>query len=171
MWFIVLVLILVLFFQAKKVRDLGDEVVKLRYLEKSLPEMREELENALQVTRRHLVQVADGEAPARETILEGRPYTDLAPEEAKHLYNENNDLTVLDVRTPQEYEAGHIEKAVNIPINSLESQLNELPNKETPLLVYCASGARSLAACELLSQKGYTKIFHLPSGYASFPTK
>lgn len=167
-WIILFIAGLVFLFM--KIQGLRDEIVKLRYLERSLPEMRDELEANLKVTRRHLAQLAGGDAPAQGTILEGLPYTDLAPADAKKLYDDNKELTVLDVRTPQEFEAGHIDKAKNIPINNLESQVSQVSeDTDKPVLVYCASGARSLAACELLSQKGFSRIYHLPTGYASWP--
>ncbi len=68
---------------------------------------------------------------------------------------------LLDVRTPQEFTAGHIQGAVNIPIAELERRLSEVGPKETPVVVYCASGARSAAATRLLRGKGWQQVMDL----------
>ncbi|WP_369174726.1 rhodanese-like domain-containing protein [Streptomyces sp. R28] len=65
------------------------------------------------------------------------------------------DLTVIDVRTPGEYSAGHLPGALNIPLDRLDSALptlRRLPGEQ--LLVVCASGARSENACRVLAEHG-----------------
>lgn len=61
---------------------------------------------------------------------------------------------LLDVRTPGEFAGGHVEGAVNIPVQALGERLGEL-EKDRPLVVYCRSGARSHAAVKLLRDRGY----------------
>lgn len=79
---------------------------------------------------------------------------------------------VLDVRTPQEYAQGRLERAVLVPVDELESRLGELPvDKTQPLLVYCASGRRSRAASRLLAEKGYTAVHDLKGGIASWESE
>ena len=62
---------------------------------------------------------------------------------------------LVDVRTPEEFEAGHISGAVNIPVRELDRRLAELEPKQRPVVVYCRSGARSSAAARVLKQSGY----------------
>ena len=62
--------------------------------------------------------------------------------------------TLVDVRTPMEWEAGHIEGAVLIPISELGGRLREIP-RDHPVVVYCASGGRSARAAALLGASGY----------------
>ena len=62
--------------------------------------------------------------------------------------------TLLDVRTPGEYSGGHLEGAVNIPVQQLAQRLAEVP-KGRPVVVYCASGARSSSAAGQLRNAGY----------------
>lgn len=63
--------------------------------------------------------------------------------------------TLLDVRTPQEYEAGHLNGALLIPIAELEGRVTEVP-QDKPVVVYCRSGGRSTKAAHLLKERGYT---------------
>jgi len=61
---------------------------------------------------------------------------------------------LLDVRTVGEYERGHLEGAVNIPIDELRNRLDDIP-RERPVLVYCHTGIRSYTACRMLTLSGY----------------
>ena len=60
---------------------------------------------------------------------------------------------VLDVRTPEEYEEGHVSGAVSIPLDQLSDRVEEVP-AGTPLYVICAAGGRSQRACEFLAEQG-----------------
>lgn len=69
---------------------------------------------------------------------------------------------VLDVRTPEEYAAGHVPNAINIPHDELESHLAELEaRKNGPVVVYCKSGRRAGIAAEALTKAGFTNLLHL----------
>jgi rhodanese-related sulfurtransferase len=65
---------------------------------------------------------------------------------------------LLDVRTRDEFAAGHIAGAKNIPVQELEQRLGELGAKDAPLVVYCRSGRRSATAKRLLEAAGWTKV-------------
>jgi rhodanese-related sulfurtransferase len=69
-----------------------------------------------------------------------------------------NGATVVDVRTASEFEYGHFEGAINIPLQGLHSRLPELGNKNTPIVVYCATGMRSANAAKILTDAGYTDV-------------
>lgn len=60
-------------------------------------------------------------------------------------------ITLLDVRTPQEYRGGHITKAVNVPLDKID----RYQGKEKEVYVICQSGMRSKQAVKILKQKGY----------------
>ena len=60
------------------------------------------------------------------------------------------------MRTPGEYAGGHIPGAVNVPLQQIGAIASEVPDKSTPLFVYCMSGARSQQAVGALKQMGYT---------------
>jgi phage shock protein E len=61
---------------------------------------------------------------------------------------------LVDVRAPEEYAAGHIEGAVNIPLDTISSRLDEFPTN-VPVIAYCRSGNRSAEASQILANAGY----------------
>jgi rhodanese-related sulfurtransferase/rubrerythrin len=71
--------------------------------------------------------------------------------------------TLLDVRQPGEYEAEHIPGAKLIPLPDLKDGRSQL-DAQKPIVVYCASGGRSLAAAQLLSGLGFNEIYNLKGG-------
>ena len=73
---------------------------------------------------------------------------------------------IIDVRTPEEYEEGHVQGAVNIPVGDIEEgHFGALADggKDIPLQLYCRSGARSAYACALLQSAGFTSVTNLGS--------
>ena len=58
-------------------------------------------------------------------------------------YKRTDDAVLLDVRTPQEYQEGHIPESKNVPLQQLNNVVSVAKNTEIPLFVYCYSGARS----------------------------
>lgn len=62
---------------------------------------------------------------------------------------------LLDVRSHEEFLRGHIEGAVNIPVQDLPARMSELGTPEREIVVYCRSGARSASAARFLKQAGY----------------
>ena len=80
-------------------------------------------------------------------------------DEIVQIMNENTDYIILDVRTIAEYNEGHIPNAICIPNETIGSNIiNELPDKEQLILVYCRSGNRSKQAAEKLKKLGYTNL-------------
>lgn len=72
-------------------------------------------------------------------------------------------LFLLDVRTPQEYQAGHLEGGYLLPIAELAQRMNEIPH-DKPIVVYCRSGVRSQRALEYLKSIGYKEVYNLAGG-------
>ena len=68
---------------------------------------------------------------------------------------------LVDVRTPEEYSAGHIDGALNIPVGELGARLSELGDQKGAIVLYCRSGARSAKAKTLLESKGFTSVVNL----------
>ena len=81
--------------------------------------------------------------------------------DAYQLYQD--DVFVLDVRTPEEYQEGHLQGATLIPIDELGARYGELPQGET-ILIYCRSGNRSLQAVYLLENAGFIQVHSLDRG-------
>lgn len=67
---------------------------------------------------------------------------------------------LVDVRTPQEYKNGHVKGSLNMPLQSLEANWQKLQNKG-PVVVCCASGARSGMAKTMLKRKGITEVYNI----------
>ncbi len=84
---------------------------------------------------------------------------------------------ILDVRERDEWDEGHIPGAIHIPRGNLESRVEQAaPQKERPLVLYCASGNRSAFAAKSLGELGYESVSSLAGGFADwkrngFPTK
>lgn len=70
----------------------------------------------------------------------------------------SNGPLVIDVRTPEEFQMGAVPKAINIPLDELQHRVNELGDNGREITLYCASGARSSYAVQILSQLGYSKV-------------
>lgn len=86
-------------------------------------------------------------------------YEQITPSEAKRLMDTESDYVILDVRTEEEYNEGHIEGAVLIPDFEITSKAESiLTNKNQLILVYCRSGRRSKLAAEALVSLGYTNV-------------
>lgn len=93
----------------------------------------------------------------------------VSAEEAYALINEDSEFIILDVRTKEEYDSGHIPGAKLIPVQILPMKLAELDKyKEKPVLVYCASGGRSPRAVDTLVNNSFKKIYHLSRGISSW---
>ena len=86
-------------------------------------------------------------------------YVNITAEEAKKIMDTEDGYIILDVRTQEEYDQGHIPGAVLIPDTEIEAKAEEvLTDKDQLLLVYCRSGRRSKLASEILVELGYTNI-------------
>lgn len=91
---------------------------------------------------------------------EKKVYMQITQDEAVKMMEEEKDYVILDVRTKEEYEAGHIPHAICIPNETIGTdEIEELPDKDQIILVYCRSGNRSKQASEKLLALGYTRIY------------
>lgn len=86
-------------------------------------------------------------------------YRQITMSEAVEIMENESDYIILDVRRPDEFAAGRIPNAVNIPNESIGSdEITELPDKDKLILVYCRSGNRSKQASQKLVKLGYTNV-------------
>lgn len=85
----------------------------------------------------------------KNIFLPGRPNIKIIMEK---------NATIIDVRSWEEFTAGHLRGAMNIPLEVLEQQLAKL-NPGIPLLVCCSSGIKSAAACKILKAHGFTHVY------------
>ena len=93
-------------------------------------------------------------------------------EQALNLIKENKELVIIDVRTKNEYKAGHINGAKSIPVQEIASRMAELERFcGKPILVHCASGGRSPKAVRVLLKNKFTPIYHMNHGLRDFSGK
>ncbi len=86
-------------------------------------------------------------------------YKKISSEEAKSIIDSEKEVIVLDVRTKEEFDTGHIKNAILIPDTDIEKIAPEkLKNKDAKILVYCRSGRRSEIAAKKLIEMGYQNI-------------
>lgn len=86
-------------------------------------------------------------------------YRQISMDEAVDMMKKESGYIILDARRPDEYAAGHIPGAINLPNEDIGSnEIKILPNKSQLILVYCRSGRRSKEASEKLVKLGYTNI-------------
>jgi len=89
----------------------------------------------------------------------GAVYVNITAEEAKQIMDSEEGYVILDVRTQEEYEEGHIPGAIVISHEQIEEKAEDaLTDKDQLILVYCRSGRRSKLAAEALAELGYTNI-------------
>lgn len=86
---------------------------------------------------------------------------EISNRDAFALVEAGNSPLFVDVRTPQEYDSGHVPGAVNIPRDQLGNRLAELEGARDRLVVYCERGPRAAAAKATLERAGFTGVRHL----------
>ncbi len=77
---------------------------------------------------------------------------------------------IVDVRSKDEFDSGHITSSINIPVNQLGNNFYKLNNKKKPVIVCCVSGMRSAAAKKILHANGYTTVYN-GGGWSSLQYK
>jgi len=91
--------------------------------------------------------------------------SEISGEETHQLLQENEPVVLLDIREKEEIVLGYIKGAVFLPQGLLHEEVEELlPDKNVPVVVYCAAGIRSLAAAKLMREKGYAHVFSMAKG-------
>ena len=102
----------------------------------------------------------DNNINSEETNMnEGTEYIEIGAEDAKKVMD-SEEVIVLDVRTQAEYDDGHIENAVLLPVDEISAKAEDvLKDKNAKILVYCRSGNRSATAARTLINMGYTNVY------------
>lgn len=109
-----------------------------------------------------IIEVIDYSSPS---------YKEVTAKEAFDLI-ENISPLILDVRTPGEYEAGHIENSILIPVQILRGNLDRIEEyKNEPIFIYCRSGNRSTVASQILIENGFNNIYNLRYGIGDWANR
>ncbi len=86
-------------------------------------------------------------------------YRQISQEDASSIMSSETGYIILDVRTQEEYDQGHIDGAICVPNESITGEdIPQLPDKSQLILVYCRSGRRSKEASQKLADMGYTNV-------------
>lgn len=89
--------------------------------------------------------------------------------QAKKLLDKNEDVLIIDVRTKEEYDLGHIKNAILIPYDQIENKLNDLEEyKNKKIMVYCRTKNRSEIAAKILIENGFTNVYQMTEGYSNW---
>ena len=100
------------------------------------------------------------ETTSEASTEESLGYKQISQTEAKKIMEEESDYIILDVRTQEEFDDGHIPDAICVPNGSIGTEKpEELPDLNQIILVYCRSGRRSKEASKKLADMGYTKVY------------
>lgn len=102
-------------------------------------------------------------------------FKDIEPKDAFTMLEKKRndpDYVALDVRTPQEYEEGHIENAefLNVKSKDFEDELKKL-DKDKHYLVYCKTGRRGKKAAELMKKQGFKNLYNIIGGFDKWKSK
>jgi rhodanese-related sulfurtransferase len=94
----------------------------------------------------------------------GSSWKNITTDDAKNMLDSNpEDVVLIDVRTSDEYNSGHIPQSKLYPLQTLEAQLNEL-DKNKKILVICRSGNRSQSASDILVNNGFKEVYNIEGG-------
>ncbi|MCM1991243.1 rhodanese-like domain-containing protein [Oceanirhabdus seepicola] len=113
-----------------------------------------------------LKEDSEMEQESKETIA---IYKDVSTVEAKELIQNTEDLVILDVRTEEEYNEGHLKNAINISHELVEKRLSEIEQyKNIPILIYCRTGRRSGIVLDILKKNNFNIVYHMHEGISQW---
>ena len=100
----------------------------------------------------------------------------MSAEELKNKLENKEDIILVDCREQHEWDKGHINSAILIPMSEFTDRLAELDDKKATIVVQCRIGQRSLQVCYFLESEGYENLFNLSGGitdweYSGYPVE
>lgn len=95
-----------------------------------------------------------------------RKYTnEISYDEAMRIVKENKNVYLIDVRSKQEFEEGHLKNAISMPVYDLtKTIIREIPLRDSLIIVYCQKGIRSKKSARILADLCYTNVFEIKGG-------
>ena len=149
----------------KNVRELKDSI------HSQVSWAKEDLRNDITGMKTVMKVLASGGRVTEDMVDDGKPFADISAADAEQFLQQHPETVVVDVRTSSEYQSGHIPGSKLIPVDEIETRMNEVPKDAQHVLVTCQGGGRSAAACQFLSEKGYTNLMNMYDGMGSWPGK
>lgn len=93
-------------------------------------------------------------------------------EDLKQALDNKSDISIIDVRTPEEYSKGKIKGSINLPLDTVKDNIESIiPDENKTIYVYCLSGSRSAIAVDLMQKIGYKNVFDVKSGMLAWRAK
>ena len=115
-----------------------------------------------------LVSLACGtEAPSFTSTAAGAPFHYLSPEELKAMIDRGEIFNLVDIRSGQEYLAGHLPNAISIPYRQLPYRYSEL-DPRTSTMIYCRTGLTGILASQMLVRLGFSDLYNVTGGFAAW---
>lgn len=94
-----------------------------------------------------------------------RDKENISIKEAEEILKTNENVILLDVRSKQEYQEGHLQGSINIPVYDIQNKAStKLKNKEAIIIAYCSAGIRSKKALKILRKLGYRNLYTIEGG-------
>lgn len=124
----------------------------------------EALGKTADVTHRLLGLIVAGHTVDPLMVREKRLFRNTSIDALRKEFDAGKRPYVVDVRSDQEWRAGHIEGAVHIPVEAIEKRMNELRRDGVPMFLVCAGGGRSASAAELIANRGYLNVHNVEGG-------
>lgn len=101
----------------------------------------------------------------KQILCRGIENKEISYKKLQDMIKKDPSAILIDVRSKQEYEEGHLEGSINIPVYDIENSAKiKLKDKTKTIILYCASGHRSKSAKEILEKLGYENVYHLKNG-------
>jgi rhodanese-related sulfurtransferase len=110
---------------------------------------------------------------ATSTSIQPEPVNEaisVGVDEVLAMLEETGKYFLLDVRSKEEYDAGHIDSATLIPVTEIEKRISEIPAGK-PIIVYCLSGIRSLRAAGILVKNNFSPVYNMAGGLTEWDKK
>jgi rhodanese-related sulfurtransferase len=127
-----------------------------------------ELTESLDGLRKLVAMLAAGKPVDADMVKDNRLYRNAKTTELAADLAAGKPLSVIDVRTPQEWAGGHIEGALHIPVDDISKRLHEVARDGRKLYVICAGGGRSQAAATWLANRGYLNVHNVEGGMGAW---
>lgn len=142
---------------------------RLNNIEQMMKDLVDKVDFSLAIQRNHLIRVKNGDYIDDNSLLMGRPYNDLKPNQAYEIYqNPDLDFIILDV-SAADYSGPTLPNSVRLPLEEIPQRYPEIQSKVTPILIVSESGLRSILACEQLIKRGYFNLNNISGGHQHWP--
>ena len=94
---------------------------------------------------------------------------EVSPEEVKQRIDDGTDTQIIDIRSPAEFERGHLPEAMNVPQGNYDQRHKKLDRrKKKPVVVYCAQGTQSGRFAKKLQEEGFEQVYQLKGGFTAW---